>query len=396
MRRVLFVVMMAAFAAMCAFAVGSLSEHERHDSTRLGDDAALLGGGRRRRARVHGGAHVAGLPLSDRHAHARRWPCCRCACRCRSATTSSNLLRAALPAHAGHGAGRDRLPRPAGAAAGLQARPHARRPGGDDRRPRRLVALGRLHLRAAPRPRSRSRWSSCSPSSCRSRRSTTSSSATSRAACACGASSGRSLASGVALALLGIVQVATGWVIVNREGILRDGETQNAFRANSLFWDPNMFGRFCALMVLLGVACSWRRAPAATASWWRRGLPLAAAGPRRRRPRTDLLALGAHRPGRRRPRRRAGLAGPQEGTDRRARQPARAGRRPRRDHRRARHASGSARSCRRRSDSTSSPAGASTSSRPGGACTSDSRSAASVWRDSPRPTRSSAARTRRS
>ena len=86
------------------------------------------------------------------------------------------------------------------------------------------------------------------------------------------------LASGAALALLGIVQVATGWVIVNREGILRDDETQNAFRANSLFWDPNMFGRFCALMVLLGFACYLAARAGGYRDWWRRGLPLLAAG----------------------------------------------------------------------------------------------------------------------
>ena len=62
------------------------------------------------------------------------------------------------------------------------------------------------------------------------------------------------LASGVVLALIGIVQAPTRWVIVNRAGVLDNELMQHTFRANSLFWDPNMFGRFCALIVLLGVA----------------------------------------------------------------------------------------------------------------------------------------------
>ena len=85
------------------------------------------------------------------------------------------------------------------------------------------------------------------------------------------------LASGAALALLGIVQSATGWVVVNRDGILHNEEMQNAFRANSLFWDPNMFGRFCALVVLLGIACFLALRAGGYRSVWRRALPLTAA-----------------------------------------------------------------------------------------------------------------------
>ena len=86
------------------------------------------------------------------------------------------------------------------------------------------------------------------------------------------------LASGVALALIGIVQAPTRWVIVNRAGVLDNELMQHTFRANSLFWDPNMFGRFCALIVLLGVAMFLAVRAGGYRSRWRRALPLAAAG----------------------------------------------------------------------------------------------------------------------
>ena len=85
------------------------------------------------------------------------------------------------------------------------------------------------------------------------------------------------LASGAALAALGIVQAATHWVIVNREGIEKGLELQHQFRANSLFWDPNMFSRFCGLIVLLGVTTFLAVRAGGYRSRWRRALPLAAA-----------------------------------------------------------------------------------------------------------------------
>jgi O-antigen ligase len=85
------------------------------------------------------------------------------------------------------------------------------------------------------------------------------------------------LASGVALALIGIVQAPTHWVIINRAGVLDNEQMQHTFRANSLFWDPNMFGRFCALIVLLGVAMFLAVRAGGYRSRWRRVLPLSAA-----------------------------------------------------------------------------------------------------------------------
>jgi O-antigen ligase len=41
---------------------------------------------------------------------------------------------------------------------------------------------------------------------------------------------------------------------VNRAGIEDDLTFQHTFRANSLFWDPNIFGRFLAFVMIIGVA----------------------------------------------------------------------------------------------------------------------------------------------
>ena len=62
------------------------------------------------------------------------------------------------------------------------------------------------------------------------------------------------VAAGAVLAAIGIVQYPTRWVIVNRAGIEHDLVYQHTFRSNSLFWDPNIFGRFLAFVMLIGVA----------------------------------------------------------------------------------------------------------------------------------------------
>jgi O-antigen ligase len=59
---------------------------------------------------------------------------------------------------------------------------------------------------------------------------------------------------GVVAAVFGIIQYPTRIVIMNKAGIARSLEFQHTFRSNSFFWDPNMFGRFLALVILLGGA----------------------------------------------------------------------------------------------------------------------------------------------
>ncbi len=59
---------------------------------------------------------------------------------------------------------------------------------------------------------------------------------------------------GAVLAVIGIVQYPTHIVIVNRAGIEHDLALQHTFRANSLFWDPNIYGRFLGLVMLVGIA----------------------------------------------------------------------------------------------------------------------------------------------
>ena len=54
------------------------------------------------------------------------------------------------------------------------------------------------------------------------------------------------------LAVIGIVEYPTHLVIVNRAGVDHARAPGTPFRANSLFYDPNIFGRFLALVVLVG------------------------------------------------------------------------------------------------------------------------------------------------
>jgi O-antigen ligase len=62
------------------------------------------------------------------------------------------------------------------------------------------------------------------------------------------------VAGGAVLAVIGIVQYPTHWAIVNRAEAVHEHALGLPFRANSLFWDPNMFGRFLALVMLVGTA----------------------------------------------------------------------------------------------------------------------------------------------
>ena len=59
---------------------------------------------------------------------------------------------------------------------------------------------------------------------------------------------------GVVLAVIGIIQYPTHLVIVNRAGVEHDLALQHTFRSNALFWDPNMYGRFLGLVMLVGIA----------------------------------------------------------------------------------------------------------------------------------------------
>jgi len=62
------------------------------------------------------------------------------------------------------------------------------------------------------------------------------------------------VASGAVLAVIGIVQFPFRVAIVNRAGVAHDIAVGQPFRASSLFWDPNIFGRFLALVMLVGAA----------------------------------------------------------------------------------------------------------------------------------------------
>jgi O-antigen ligase len=59
---------------------------------------------------------------------------------------------------------------------------------------------------------------------------------------------------GAVLALVGILQYPTHFTIVNRAGAARAHVLHQPFRANALFYDPNIFGRFLALVMLVGAA----------------------------------------------------------------------------------------------------------------------------------------------
>ena len=59
---------------------------------------------------------------------------------------------------------------------------------------------------------------------------------------------------GALMAVIGIVQYPTHLIIVNRAGIEKALTLEHTFRANALFWDPNIFGRFLVLVMIVGTA----------------------------------------------------------------------------------------------------------------------------------------------
>ncbi len=59
---------------------------------------------------------------------------------------------------------------------------------------------------------------------------------------------------GVLFAAIAIVQAAIGEIFWN-PALIASNDFHLYFRANSLFWDPNIYGRYLALALLLGVSC---------------------------------------------------------------------------------------------------------------------------------------------
>ena len=56
---------------------------------------------------------------------------------------------------------------------------------------------------------------------------------------------------GVLLAVIGVTQYATHWILFNRARLLREASLGQGFRVNSLFFDPNVFSRFLIMALLL-------------------------------------------------------------------------------------------------------------------------------------------------
>ena len=64
------------------------------------------------------------------------------------------------------------------------------------------------------------------------------------------------LGSGAVLAVVGLVQYPTRWTFINRAKILREAQIEHVYRINSLFWDPNMCGRFMVVVAVLAAAAA--------------------------------------------------------------------------------------------------------------------------------------------
>ncbi|HJW76102.1 MAG TPA: O-antigen ligase family protein [Thermoleophilia bacterium] len=78
---------------------------------------------------------------------------------------------------------------------------------------------------------------------------------------------------GAILALVGLVQYGTHTVLFNSAKILHEYDLGHGFRVNALFWDPNMFGRFLVVVIIVALA-----AALAPLAWrWRAALLAAAA-----------------------------------------------------------------------------------------------------------------------
>ena len=97
----------------------------------------------------------------------------------------------------------------------------------------------------------------------------------------------------VAFVLVGSVEYVSKSLFWNDQ-VIRSNEFHTYFRVNSVFWDPNIYGRYLALVMVVAMAALlWAK---------REARLLAAGGGDRRplgRPRADLLAVELHRPARR-------------------------------------------------------------------------------------------------
>jgi O-antigen ligase len=66
----------------------------------------------------------------------------------------------------------------------------------------------------------------------------------------------------VVFALIGFVEFATGRLLLTNTKVLEANELKPYFRVNSLFFDPNIYGRYLALtMVMLAAVLLWTRRP---------------------------------------------------------------------------------------------------------------------------------------
>ena len=105
-----------------------------------------------------------------------------------------------------------------------------------------------------------------------------------------------------AFVLIGSVEYLTRSLFWNDQ-VIRSNEFHTYFRVNSVFWDPNVYGRYLALVIMVAMAALlWARE--------RRGLRAADGADRRplAGPGADVLAVELHRPaGRPRRSRRAAL-----------------------------------------------------------------------------------------
>ena len=59
---------------------------------------------------------------------------------------------------------------------------------------------------------------------------------------------------GTILAVVGIAQRFTHFIVLNHETILREAELGHGFRVNSLLWDPNMLSRLLLVVILFAAA----------------------------------------------------------------------------------------------------------------------------------------------
>jgi putative inorganic carbon (HCO3(-)) transporter len=65
---------------------------------------------------------------------------------------------------------------------------------------------------------------------------------------------GTIVAWGGVLAVIGMAQYATRTVFFNRATVLHEYKVQHVFRVNALFWDPNIYGRFLVVVIILALA----------------------------------------------------------------------------------------------------------------------------------------------